>query len=75
MPQHQEYAAKNVADTKNFKLKSLDISPIWQKATKNYEILQLIGTGSFGEVVLAKKKSTGKKVAIKLLLKPFSDDY
>ena len=36
---------------------------------KNYKILSKIGKGSYGVVKLAKEKSTGKKVAIKILYK------
>lgn len=39
----------------------------------NYEIIKQIGSGSYGYVVEATQKSTGKKVAIKRLNKIFDD--
>mmetsp|Transcript_111078 Transcript_111078/g.155934 ORF Transcript_111078/g.155934 Transcript_111078/m.155934 type:complete len:409 (+) Transcript_111078:80-1306(+) len=41
--------------------------------TSNYEIVKQIGSGSYGYVVEAIQKSTGKKVAIKRLNKIFED--
>ena len=35
----------------------------------NYEILSIIGEGTFGVVKLGEEKSTGEKVAIKILEK------
>lgn len=53
----------------------MSLRPIWSKAAKDYELLQMIGSGSFGEVVQAKNKITGKIVAIKLLQNLFEDEY
>ena len=47
----------------------------WQLVTKDYQLLKLIGQGSYGEVVQARHKSTGKIVAIKLLKNLFKDIY
>jgi mitogen-activated protein kinase 1/3 len=44
----------------------------WEVGT-NYEIIKQIGSGSYGYVVEATQKSSGKKVAIKRLNKIFDD--
>ena len=42
-----------------------DISSAYVPSTADYEIIKPLGKGSFGDVNLAKEKSTGKLVAIK----------
>lgn len=37
----------------------------------NYEVIRTVGSGSFGEVVLAKDKKSGEECAIKILEKSF----
>jgi mitogen-activated protein kinase 1/3 len=44
----------------------------WEVGT-NYEVVKQVGSGSYGYVVQAIQKSTGKKVAIKRLNKIFDD--
>lgn len=43
------------------------LSPIWKDAAEDYEFLQLVGVGVFGEVVQARHKKSGNIFAIKLL--------
>ena len=47
----------------------------WSKIKKEYELVELIGSGSFGDVMKAKMRSNGKTVAIKLLQNLFTDEY
>ena len=42
---------------------------------KDYDLLKLIGQGSYGEVVKARHKTSGKIVAIKLLKNLFKDIF
>ena len=41
----------------------------------NYQVVSAIGKGSFGEVMLATQKTTGKSVAIKHIPNVFKDEY
>lgn len=41
---------------------------------KNYECEKILGTGSYGSVCMATQKTTGKKVAIKMMENIFEDD-
>lgn len=47
--------------------KNIDFSPVWSKVSKEYELLAIIGSGSFGQVVKAKMKANNQLVAIKLI--------
>lgn len=60
-------------DKKPTKLSALPKSFADWEVGSNYEILKQIGSGSYGYVVEAIQKSTGKKVAIKRLNKIFED--
>ena len=51
------------------------LSSVWKHALKDYEFIKLIGVGSYGEVVQAKQRSTGKVVAIKLIDNIFKSEY
>lgn len=53
----------------------ISLSPIWRHAYHNYEFIQLIGVGSYGEVVQAKQRKTGRIVAIKLINDIFKNEY
>lgn len=44
-----------------------DLSQIWNPVAKKYKIQKILGTGSFGTVVKAKDRLSGKKYAIKLI--------
>ena len=43
------------------------LSSTWKYALADYELIKLIGIGSYGEVVHAKSRKTGQEVAIKLI--------
>lgn len=45
----------------------------WQVG-ENYELVKLLGTGSYGQVASAVHKPTGKKVAIKKMDNVFDDE-
>jgi serine/threonine protein kinase len=60
-------------DTKPSRMVTL--SPIWKAATADYQFLKLIGVGSYGEVVHAKHRLTGKTVAIKLIKDILKKEY
>ena len=51
------------------------LSSTWKYALVDYELIKLIGIGSYGEVVHAKSKATGKEVAIKLISGIFRHNY
>lgn len=51
------------------------LTPIWRQALKDYEFIKLIGQGSYGEVVQAKHRNSGKEVAIKLINNIFKSEY
>ena len=51
------------------------LSAIWRNALKEYEFIKLIGVGSYGEVIQAKHRKTGKEVAIKLINNIFKNEY
>lgn len=48
---------------------------IWNKVTKEYELKQRVGLGSYGEVVSATHISSGKLVAIKLINNVDRNEY
>jgi serine/threonine protein kinase len=39
----------------------------WLKVKENYKLTEVLGQGTFGKVVAAKERKTGKKVAIKFI--------
>jgi serine/threonine protein kinase len=51
------------------------LAPVWKHALKDYEFIKLVGSGSYGEVVQAKHRNTGKQVAIKLIDNVFKNEY
>ena len=51
------------------------LSSHWLHVTKDYDLIRLIGQGSYGEVVQARHKNSGKTVAIKLLKDLFINKY
>lgn len=51
------------------------LSSTWKYALNDYELIKLIGIGSYGEVVQAKCRKTGQEVAIKLIDGLFKHSY
>ena len=49
------------------------LNPIWDKVTGDYTLEKHLGTGSYGDVMKARCKSSGDEVAIKLIRQPFAD--
>ena len=58
---------------KSLKLNGLNLNPIWDKVSDNYTLEKHLGTGSYGDVLKARCKSSGDTVAIKLIRHPFAD--
>ena len=55
------------------KRKSLNVFADWE-GCENYDLIKLLGSGSYGQVASAIHKPTGKKVAIKKMDGVFEDD-
>lgn len=55
--------------------KNVQISHMWQQLPDDYIMEDLIGEGSFGQVIRAKHVKSSKKVAIKLVQNIYEDDY
>ena len=51
------------------------LSSIWKGVQDQYRLLELLGEGSFGQVVKAQHILTGKMYAIKLVTKVFKDEF
>ena len=51
------------------------LSSIWKGVQDKYHLLELLGEGSFGQVVKAQHIPTGKIYAIKLVTKVFKDEF
>ena len=49
--------------------------PIWNNASKDYKLLEILGKGSFGIVVRARHRYTQQMVAIKLIDKISNTPY
>ena len=49
------------------------MNSVWQPVMNDYTIIEQIGKGSFGKVIKAKCKNTGKEVAIKLIENIFNE--
>lgn len=47
----------------------------WNFIKKNYKLVEFLGEGSFGQVVRAKHRASGKVFAIKLITDIFKHDY
>ena len=47
----------------------------WAYVSKDYEILEIIGQGAFGQVARAKSRSSGKTYAIKMIQNVFHSSY
>ena len=54
---------------------SPQLSPEWVLLTKDYELKEELGAGSFGSVLKARHIKSNTEVAIKLLKKQFLDTY
>lgn len=67
--------ADNVSPTDDANIRMVSLSPIWKTALNDYEFIKLIGIGSYGEVVHAKHRASGKEVAIKLISDLFKNSY
>ena len=53
----------------------LSLPKIWKYVQEYYDVLEYIGSGSFGQVVKAQAKDTGELFAIKLIKHVFHDSY
>ena len=53
----------------------LKLSKIWKYVEEYYDVLEYIGSGSFGQVIKAQAKDTGEIFAIKLIKNVFADTY
>ena len=51
------------------------ISSTWAHLQKDFKLLELLGQGSFGQVVKAQNRETGKVCAIKLIRNGFKTAY
>lgn len=50
-------------------------SSVWAIIQKDYDLHETLGEGSFGEVLKATEKKSGKMFAIKLVRNTFNDQY
>ena len=64
-------SSKKIAATSKISNSSLDRS--WQHMLQFYEPKRILGEGSYGQVMKAKCRSSGKVVAIKLIKDVFSN--
>lgn len=46
----------------------------WEDCTSEYELVELVGKGSYGQVAKATHKATGKTVAIKMMEEIYDDE-
>lgn len=51
------------------------MSPVWKAAIENYDLIDMIGEGSYGEVCEGKCKVTGERVAIKYVKNIYENEY
>jgi serine/threonine protein kinase len=56
-------------------IKKLKLTNSWAVAFKNYNLQKVLGAGSYGKVVLAICKTTGRSVAIKFISGFFANEY
>jgi len=49
------------------------LSSKWKQIKSKYKLLNIIGEGTFGQVVQAKERETGQLCAIKCITTDFSD--
>ena len=52
-----------------------ELESCWNTLADDYEILETLGSGTFGEVKKAVHKATQAKVAIKLMKNQFVNEY
>jgi len=57
------------------KIKTLKLDETWSAACEYFRIEKLLGSGSYGKVVQATCKTTGKLVAIKFIQGIFKNEY
>lgn len=55
--------------------KKIALRPCWETVANDYELLKLVGIGSYGEVVRARHRASGRLVAIKLLTGIYKSFY
>lgn len=53
----------------------IKLPSIWKHVQEDYDVVEFIGSGSFGQVVKARAKDTGDYFAIKLIKNVFHDMY
>ena len=53
----------------------LKLSSVWACVQESYDLLQFVGSGSFGQVVKVQSKETGETFAIKRIKNVFHDNY
>ena len=52
-----------------------NLGSIWNKVTGDYELVEILGQGTYGVVVKAKHRSKKRMVAIKLMENVMNDSY
>ena len=51
----------------------VQLPSVWMHTQKDYDLQKIIGSGSFGTVVKAVHRNSGKTYAIKHIASPFAD--
>jgi serine/threonine protein kinase len=65
----QNKQSNNMISNSNGQKDSKDL--LWKSIANEYHLQEVLGEGSFGQVLKATHKKTGVKVAIKLVLNAF----